>query len=362
MSLVIQNTIMITAFVIVAMLLVEYITVITKGKWSIPIQKRGWIQILLGTILGIFPGCMGAFTAVTLYTHRIVGFPALVACMIATSGDEAFLMFSLMPKEALILTVILFAIAFITGLVLWYFMGDKNFSKLSGEHFEIHEHENVCFCYKPKEIKEQLKKITFERAILIGALLLYIVSIMTGLLEHSHADFQISGDLIHDHEHCEHHDHGRWNWFSITSLTLALFGLFVVSTTPIHFLQEHLWGHIIKKHLLKIMAWTFGAMLFIHVGIDFLDIDHWIKDNYYVILLIAVLIGIIPESGPHIMFISFYLSGTVPFSILLANSIVQDGHGALPLLAESRKSFVLMKIVNLLIGFTVGAVALFFGF
>jgi len=43
---------------------------------------------------------------------------------------------------------------------------------------------------------------------------------------------------------------------------------------------------------------------------------------------------------------------------LLVSSIVQDGHGALPLLAQSRKNFLLMKALNMLVGLIVGVVCL----
>jgi hypothetical protein len=46
----------------------------------------------------------------------------------------------------------------------------------------------------------------------------------------------------------------------------------------------------------------------------------------------------------------------------MANSIVQNGHGSLPLLAESKKSFVIMKIINILVGLFVGVVGLLFNF
>jgi len=48
-----------------------------------------------------------------------------------------------------------------------------------------------------------------------------------------------------------------------------------------------------------------------------------------------------------------FFAGQIPFSILLANSIVQDGHGALPLLAESKKSFIYMKLINMIVGLIV---------
>ena len=82
----------------------------------------------------------------------------------------------------------------------------------------------------------------------------------------------------------------------------------------------------------------------------------------FIILIIALLVGIIPESGPHYLFILLFIQGTIPFSILLANSIVQDGHGALPLLADSKRSFVYIKAINFGVGLLIGGLGLLAGF
>ena len=79
------------------------------------------------------------------------------------------------------------------------------------------------------------------------------------------------------------------------------------------------------------------------------------------VLVAAVLIGIIPESGPHLIFVMLFASGNLPLSILLASSIVQDGHGSLPLLAESRRSFIIVKLLNMAVGFSVGLIGLALG-
>jgi len=84
-----------------------------------------------------------------------------------------------------------------------------------------------------------------------------------------------------------------------------------------------------------------------------------LKQNHLTILILAVLVGIIPESGPHLIFFTLFMSGNIPFSILLASSIVQDGHAALPLFAESKKSFVLMKLINIVVGLIVGLLGLY---
>jgi hypothetical protein len=60
--------------------------------------------------------------------------------------------------------------------------------------------------------------------------------------------------------------------------------------------------------------------------------------------------------------VTLFAKGAIPFSVLLANSIVQDGHGMLPLLAESRKAFLVVKAINLAAGALVGIAALAMGF
>jgi len=91
---------------------------------------------------------------------------------------------------------------------------------------------------------------------------------------------------------------------------------------------------------------------------QYINVADWIADNLIITLLIAVLVGIIPESGPHLVFVTLFFNGTLPFGVLLASSIVQDGHGMLPLLAESKRSFILIKLINVFVGLVVGLLAL----
>jgi hypothetical protein len=62
------------------------------------------------------------------------------------------------------------------------------------------------------------------------------------------------------------------------------------------------------------------------------------------------------------VFVTLYAQGSIPLSILLASSVVQDGHGMLPMLADSRRAFVLIKAINLTVGLAMGAAALAVGF
>jgi hypothetical protein len=355
---IISQTIMITTFVLVMMMVIEYLNVKTRGDWAVRLKKSPFLQIILAAIMGVIPGCLGAYTIVSLYAHEIIRFSALVTAMIATSGDEAFVMFSIIPEYALLLNVIIFFIAVGVGVFLMYFGKRFEFFCVSPGHMVVHEHELDTHQQSAASIMQNLKNISFTRALLISGILLFLFAMFSGLLAHEHFDIaaltgQQSQLPIHDKHHI--------NWVMITYVVVMVTALYIFLTSSDHFLEGHLWGHVIKKHFYKIFLWTFGALLLVAIFSHFYEVNQWISENMWMILILAVLIGFIPESGPHMIFVIMFFQGLVPFSILLASSIVQDGHGALPLLAESRKSFFTMKAINMAVGLLVGAIGLWIG-
>ncbi len=341
---VLRHSLMISGFVLSMMILVEYITIQSKGQWTKHFERYPWLKIILATLLGATPGCLGGFTVISLYSHKVVGFPALVASMIATSGDEAFLMFSMIPGQALEIHFYLFAIAIVTGLVLSAFGKKWTLMQMKGKHEQYHANEPQCFCFNKKALMPQLRQMSFSRALLLFIGVAFLLLVLTG----------------HHHEHDHSHGHGI-NWQEWLFISLGIIYLFITATVPEHFLKEHMWEHTIKRHLPKIFLWTFGAFLTIHLLEDYIQVKDWISENSWAVLVLAVLVGMIPESGPHIVFLTLFMQGSLPISILLANSIVQDGHAALPLLAESQKSFIWMKTVNFIVGLLIGAALLAIG-
>jgi len=333
-----NTALMITGFVLLMMLVIEYVNVITKGTWQNSLAKHKWTQYLLAVILGATPGCMGAFAVVAMFSHRVVSFGALVAAMIATSGDEAFVMLALFPQKALLLMAIL---AFIAILVGW--LTDFTLTKLVKTEFkacnqlEIHEPE-FCDCFPKDKIVMQWRQLSLARGVLSAALLLFALGIIFGSI----------GPQI-------------WDWKRITLLIAGLVGFFIITTVPEHFLQEHLWKHVVLKHVPSIFLWTFGALLVANIITDHLNLEQFIQSNTLFVILIACFLGIIPESGPHLIFVTLYAQGTVPLVVLLVSSIVQDGHGMLPMLAHSRKGFLLIKAINLIVGLVVGILVYFVG-
>jgi len=273
---IVKESVQISLLVAVMMILVDLINVVTKNKLeSFFINARKFKQYILASLIGTVPGCIGGFTNVSLYIHGLISFGALAGSMIAVSGDEAFVMLAMFPKDA----VILFAILFIIGI-------------FSG-----------CFI-----------------------------------------DLIVRKYKISTCENCnEMVTHPKEGGFK-------------------HYLKEHIYGHIIKKHLWKTFLWTFGALFFVEIGLKYLHLEQFTSQYKIVFLFVGALVGLIPESGPHLIFVTLFAQGLIPFSVLLTSSIVQDGHGMLPMLSYSIKDSIKLKAFNFIIGIAIGLIVYSFGF
>ena len=347
---VLRNSVLITGLVIIMMLLIEYVNIHSHGKWFTKLRQNRYGQVVLGAGLGIIPGCMGGFAAVSMYSHKLLSFGALIAMMIASSGDEAFVMLAMIPKQALLLMTILFVVAVLAGLVVDRFSKPKHHHHEGCEDgYQIHE-EDEKEENEDKSTLRNMRHASAERIALLLGIILFIVALTFGMFEHGHEEVTHSQLNIFDEY-----------WMNLIFAVVSLFVVWFIATAPEHVVKEHLWEHIIRKHFLSIFLWTFGALFVIQVGLHYFDLEQLISNNIPWMILLAVLVGIIPESGPHLLFVTLFATGTVPFSVLLASSISQDGHASLPLLAESKRSFLKAKIVNALVAAVCGYLCYFIG-
>ncbi len=333
-----KHALMITGFVAVMMLVIEYVNVLTQGRWQKQLRHRRWGQYLLAAFLGATPGCLGAFAVVAMYSHRSLSLGAVVAAMIATSGDEAFVMFALIPRTALVMTGVLFIIGFLAGALTDAVLGRHVSDRLScKEDFSVHEAAH-CRCFPRDQLVSQWRHCTATRGILTTSSALFLLALLLGQLGPVH-----------------------WNWIRISLTLVSSVALFIVTTVPDHFLEDHLWKHVVRGHVPRVFFWTLGSLLILHLLVDRWQMGALIERSRWLVLATASLIGLVPESGPHLIFVTMFAKGLVPFSILLASSIVQDGHGMLPLLAHSRRAFFIIKLINLLVGLAVGSLLLLLG-
>ena len=380
---ILRNSILITGLVVVMMMMIESLNIESRGLIFKGLRRTRIGQVVVGALLGSIPGCMGGFATVSLYTHRMFSFGALVAMMIASSGDEAFVMLAMIPEQALVLFILLFLIAVVVGILTDRFGSRFDFRHANecNDGYVIHE-----AAVSLNRMHDERRHATGEkhgvhfgwkRIVMLVGLAVFIAALAGGQLEHEHSSHADSSDvhsITDPHLHCCHHgghyhegnacpeheaDCERINilneqWMHVLFAGLSVLVLLVIIFGSDHFVEEHLWNHVIKKHLPVIFAWTFGVLLVLGIGLRYVQIDNWISDNTALMILLATLVGIIPESGPHLIFVTLFAAGVVPFPVLLASSISQDGHASIPLLAESRKSFLWAKVINCAVALAAG--------
>ena len=353
-----RAAVLITGMVVMMMMMIESLNITSGGRFFERLRGSKFGQIDVSALLGWIPGCMGGFASVSLFSHGMISFGALVAMMIATSGDEAFVMLTLFPGKALWLSLLILVIGILTGVLIDYVgprLGLKPYTLKSCDEMhlheeDLHEHEHEAARKDVDEGKKSRRHLlTWKRGILFIGIALYIVALATGMLEH-------------EHEGMEEAEHGGFNllsedWMNMLFAAVSLVMLGVTVFGSDHFVEEHLWHHIIVRHVPKIFSWTFGVLIALGFITEVFDISQWISANIPLMILLATLIGIIPESGPHLIFVTLFAAGVIPAPVLIASCISQDGHASLPLLAESKGAFLRAKLINCIVALIVGFAA-----
>ena len=411
-----RNSVLITGIVIIMMMMIESFNLESHSRFFNRVKGSSFRQVLLAALLGSIPGCIGGFATVSLYSRRLLSFGALTAMMIASAGDEAFVMLAMMPDKALWIFALLFVIAVFSGIAIDWIMKSRHISVCHPDQSTACHHDQSAHCHPDQSTAchpersegsgaEQRKKVTdsslplrmtaqqigmttqqigsvaggkedamaekkeataggkedamaekdgqdtgrrsltWQRLVLTGAIALFAIALAAGWMEHDHAvpeTGQIHLNLL-----------SEW-WMNLIFAILCIVMVVIMCFRSDSFIKETLWHHVLQKHLPNIFAWTFGVLLAIGLLSEYIDLNTWVSDNPVLMILLAVAIGIIPESGPHLIFVTLYASGLVPLPVLLASSISQDGHSSLPLLAEDKKSFAYAKLLNCLIALIVG--------
>ncbi len=341
-----RDAILISGLVIVMMMMIECFNVSSEGRFFRRMRASRLGQVAFSALLGSIPGCVGGFAAVSLYTHGLLSFGALIAMMVASSGDEAFVMLAMVPGKAAVIFGGLFVIAVIAGLAVDA-LGIRGSSRTSAApcegHLELHPHE--------EEHAREAKHFGWKRAALLLFTAAFAAALVFGWLGEEDAE-EVRGagfSLLSE----------DWMYILFGVLCVGMLGVILFASD--HFVEEHLWHHIIVRHLPRIFCWTAGMLLLISVGMRFLDLEALIGGNTALMIVLAALVGIIPESGPHLLFVTLYAAGLVPLPVLLASCISQDGHAALPLLAESKGAFLRAKAINCVLALAAGFAALLLG-
>lgn len=330
---------LITGLVFVLMMLVEVVTILTRDRITRTLRGGRWREHVIAGVLGATPGCGGAFLAVSMYARGTVSFGALLAATIATAGDESLVMLARAPRAGLALLAVLFVIGVSAGRLVdhlgrrWGLVTDE-----CCEHSRLHDEDLdpdrlIHDVWPPRP---RLRPAGPRLFLLTPVAVLFIGLVTTGF------------------------GHAEWGFERIVFSSVTGLGVVLLVFAPEHQLREHFWHHLARRHLPPIFAWTAGTLIVVELFVGSADLSTLPGAGAAVVVAAAVL-GLIPASGPHLVVFILFLEGQAPAGALIANSIVQDGHGLLPLLGLAPRRVVQLKLLKLAIGVIVGLAFLAFG-
>ena len=278
-------------------------------------------EIPICSFLGAIPGCGGAIMVMSLFTRGVVSFGAILAALISTMGDAAFLLIAVKPEAALIILPVTFIVGIISGYITQPFT--KNFLKEK-------INKSISINDLPKN-KTSNKFYNLWFFILIPGLILGLINAFN-----IDANFEIFGiDIV-----------------LVFSFSAALFCLLLWVLNPLTDIQmasihENSYRRVVDTTCF-VTVWviiSFVLYELINLSTNGAIFDSLILFGPF-LPLIAILIGFIPGCGPQIMITSMYVSGQIPMSAQIGNSISNDGDALFPAIAISAKAAIVATLYS----------------
>lgn len=345
--------------VFVAMTLFAYY--VAEKKWGLNIDtlenKHPMYQITVAAVLGALPGCGGAIVVVSQYAAGRMGFAALVAVLVSTMGDAAFLLLAKAPVVGLMVVITGLVVGILSGLVVHY-LHEPDYLKKS----PTPQSEKTC---------QPLPNYAPQTCWLwCGILLAAIPLTFLSAFQADSPVFQGFGYHLDS--------------TVILGVSGALLCLFMWSTLPLKYAYRGLVAEdqvalnratetadnqpqttIVSRVIHDtnfIMVWVIMAFLIFELLVHYtgLDIARLFDSAIWVAPLIGVIVGFLPGCGPQIIIASLYLQGIAPLSTLLANAISNDGDALFPAIALAPKAALMATLYSaipaILVGYTIYAV------
>jgi len=285
------------------------------------ISKHKRLEIPIASLLGVIPGCGGAIMVMSMFTKNIVSFGAVLAALISTMGDAAFLLIATKPQAALIIL----PLTFFTGIISGYIAKPFTSNFLNSTKTKI-----INFSELP-ENKTSEKFYRLWYVILIPGFLLGVANAFN-LDVHLHL---FNFDLI-----------------LIGSFIASFYCLLLWVLNPLTDIQM---ASIHENSYRKVVDTTCFVTVWVILSFVLFEMINSMSNGQIfnslilfgpLIPLLAILIGFIPGCGPQIMITSMYVGGQLPMSAQIGNSISNDGDALFPAIAIAPKAAILATLYS----------------
>ena len=301
------------------------------GAWMA--RSERW-QPALAALLGALPGCGGAIIVVTQFTRGYASFGSLIAVLVATMGDAAFLLIAREPSTAALVIGISLVVGTITGMIV-----DR-----------LHRADFL----RPGRVVEDAACAVSDfgrRLVPTGGRSIWFALLVPGVVLGALIAFQADPDAIFGIP-------GLTLWYGFIGALVALVLWSLAAGGKSHTIGGGSFdlGTRIAADTNFVTAWVVMAFLAYELAVYAFgaDIGTLFQSWAPVLPLIAILVGFIPGCGPQIVVTTLYLAGAIPLSAQISNAIANDGDALFPAIALAPRAAILATLYSAVPALIVG--------
>ena len=305
--------IQVTVFVAATLLVFFSLEHFYKIDIGILMRKGDIWQVPMASILGALPGCGGAVVVITAFARGNIRLGAMVAALISTMGDAAFLLLATEPTTYLKLMSISIFAAMISGWTVDKFHRGELYSS------EIKNFEKVGI----GNLRVRDKLFMFFAA----------PGLFLGILQLAQIDVNNFGILV-----------------TVLGLTGAFLSISIWVLSPISAVsssKDHPFTRS-SEETSFVTVWVIAGFLAYEYSYAFfgLDLEVLAEAAWVFLPILAVLVGFIPGCGPQVLVTTLYLNGIIPFAALIGNAISNDGDALFPAIALTPRMAVIATLYS----------------
>ncbi len=385
----------VTVHVGLSLFLISLLDYKLSGKITYILEKKKHVGPILGAFFGVLPGCGGAIFLMPLYLKGKISFGTIVATLIATMGDSAFVLISVSFKTYAVVSVISFITAIATGYIIDRYLNTRNIRIVGNRYKEktnkllnqSEDEHNINFSHEYKKddaISDNFKHINHNEGDEVDIALHHILK-----SKHSHKK-SLSYYITHKMHIlfwlllCISYVFGIMLLLNMNLPSISYYIGVVGGVTCVIFMLASKKTVSADSHEISEIKKTSISELLIHTAEEVAFVGFWVFIAYFaydlVILLVGkgdyligeniltqsmvkvgifsvisgALTGLIPGCGPQVIYVTLYSKGILPFSALIANAISQDGDALIPILILDKKSAIYITIITTIPALVVG--------
>lgn len=309
-------------------------------------------QVQFAALMGALPGCGGAIVVTTQFISGRLGFGSVVAVLVSTMGDAAFLLLASEPKTGFAMIIMGIFVGSISGLVVNRLHRDEFLRpQPSNQHSSnvSASNQTSTSTLLGKTSSSSEKQSVMATAINLQGFL-WSILLVPGAIVALLGSFQIDINTL----------------LSLPGMTIEWVGsLILLISMTLWALTKEIEDYrsvvseddkCISSHPMQktaqdtnfVTAWVVIAFLLFEFSAELAHIDFALLFSSWGIFLplAGVLMGLLPGCGPQLLVTSLYLSGALPLSVQIGNAISNDGDALFPAIAMAPKAALVATLYS----------------